>query len=405
MIRGSRKSDTIECTFTEAHFLPIRENRGNHTHTRPHHHCHEAGSDRVYLLEGLDDEDVDALSLQSGHTRLVIPFHLKREDSVVHIKEPSTLKVRNDHQDRRELGRTGQFKVLVILVTDRFGNRPSQSESKMANDVFQDRVNLSERFRVCSKDKLTFSPATGARVTNGVITVQTSSSLRGVSYGNCGNLALRALPSGISRSYTMFVCPDIANFGGGSAWGQLPGSLTWYLSKYASNADVQVHELGHNLGFGHSGTNLSDRTYDDGTCHMSNEGGFRDESRKFCFNAAKFFHSNWFPEYHSIVTPTSGNFKGDLVGIDDVVTNRANSGNQELVVKIQGSRQADIFMMFNRRKGINSEVSEHGDRVVIVSQSSRSATSVRIATLSAGRTHTINNWANSGNALKIKVCR
>ena len=409
LIRSGKLDATpmIDCTFSEAHVLPARENRGNHTVVQPHQHCHDTDSDLVYHLEGINDEHVRALSLQSGHTKLKIPFHFKKDAdaSVLYIEDPSALVVSNDHQDRRQLTRTGQYKVLVVLVTDRFGNRPSQSEAKMANDVFQARVNLRERFRACSKNKLNFVPATGPRVNNGVITVQTSSSLRGISYTACGNLASRALPSGISRNYIMYVCPDNANFNGAAAWGQKPGTLSWYPSKYASAADVQVHELGHNLGFGHSGTDLKDNTYNDGTCHMSNEGGFRDESRKFCFNAAKYYYSNWFPEFSMTVTPTSRNFKGNLVGIDDVVSNRANSGNQELVVKIQGSRQTDLFMMFNRRKGINSEVPEHGNKVVIVSQSSRSAVSVRIAALSTGQTHTINNWANSGNALKIKVCR
>jgi len=409
LIRGGKLNATpmmIECTFTEAHFLPSRENEGNYTVAQHHQHCHDTDSDLVYQLEGINDEHVRALSLQSGHTKLKIPYHFKKDEDnlAVKIEDPSAVIVSNDHQDRRELTRTGQYKVLVVLVTDRFGNRPSQSEAQMANDVFQDRVNLRERYRACSKNKLDFVPATGPRVNNGIITVQTSSSLRGISYTDCGNLASRALPSGISRNYIMFVCPDNTNFNGGAAWGQVGGSLSWYPSQYASAADVQVHELGHNLGYGHSGTDLRDNTYDDGTCHMSNEGGFTDESRKFCFNAAKYHYSNWFPEFYTTVTPTSANFKGDLVGIDDVVNNRANSANQELVVKIQGSGQSDLFMMFNRKKGINSDVPEHGDQVVIIAQSSRSAISVRLGALSTGQTGTISNWANSGNALKIKVC-
>lgn len=404
---GTRNSDTnsmIECTFTEALSLLTPENKGIRTLQSRNLHCHESDSDTVYQLEGLDDEHIDALSLQSGHTKLKIPLHYNSEDYVLHIEDPFALSVSNDHQDHQHLSKTGDYKVLVVIVTDRFGNKPSQSEAQMTNDVFQDKINLSERYQACSKNQLTFSPATGQGVNNGVITVQTPSNLSNVSYSNCGNLALSVLPGGISRSYTMFVCPDVANFGDAAALGERPGSLTWYLSRYASAADVQVHEIGHNLGFHHSGINLTDCTYCDGTCHMSNEGGFRDDSRKFCFNAAKFHQINWFPEFYTTVAPTSENFEGDLVGINDVVTNKANSGSQELVVKIHGSGQDDLFMMFNRKKGINSEVPEHGDQVVIVSQRSSSAISVRIATLSAGQIHTIQNWANSGNALKIKVC-
>ena len=41
----------------------------------------------------------------------------------------------------------------------------------------------------------------------------------------------------------MIVCPDVVNFGGAAAWGQRPGSVSWYRSMYASAPVVQVHEL------------------------------------------------------------------------------------------------------------------------------------------------------------------
>jgi len=331
-------------------------------------------------------------------------YQAMREDSVLVIDDPLALEVLM--HEEQDLGiMAGQFKVLVVLVTDRFGNRPSQSEAQMAHDVFYDNMNLRERYRACSRNKLDFIPATGLRVNHGVITVQTSSHLSGAHYTQCGNLGYAALPGGISAHHIMYICPDNTNFDGAVAWGQAPGQISWYPSQYASFADVQVHELGHNLGFAHSGTSLQQgRQYDDGTCHMSNEGGFKDESRKFCFNAAKYHYSNWFPEFTTSVSPATSSFKGDLVGIDDVVNNRANSQNQDLVVKVHGRGETHLFMMYNRRKGINSEVPEHGDQVVIVAQSALSEVSVRVATLSEGQTYTNTNWANSGNSLKVKFC-
>ena len=220
-------------------------------------------------------------------------------------------------------------------------------------------------------------------------------------------MASEKLPNDLSYDYIMYVCPDVTNFMNGAAWGQKPGSATWYPSEYASNADVMVHELGHNLGHGHSGDGdtRDGNEYDDATCHMGNLGGFRDESKKFCFNAAKTYQNNWFPEYYTTVTPSSANYSGELVGIDDVVNSKIRS-NQELVVKIQGSGETSFYMMFNRKKGVNSDVGD-GDLVHIVASdlSSRAKTSTKVAALSEGQVYTRNNWANTGKALKIKVCR
>jgi len=98
------------------------------------------------------------------------------------------------------------------------------------------------RYEECSNGKLHFEPATGTGVTNGVLTVNTSTELNGLAWGTCGTIATTGA-NGISRDYTMVVCPDVVDFGGAAAWGNLPGSMSWYLSMYASAPIVQVHEI------------------------------------------------------------------------------------------------------------------------------------------------------------------
>jgi len=98
------------------------------------------------------------------------------------------------------------------------------------------------RYEECSNGQLHFEPATGAGVNNGVITVTTSTNLNGLAWQSCGTIATTGV-SGISRDYTMIVCPDVVDFDGAAAWGQAPGSLTWYRSMYASAPIVQVHEV------------------------------------------------------------------------------------------------------------------------------------------------------------------
>jgi len=74
------------------------------------------------------------------------------------------------------------------------------------------------------------------------MTVNTSTNLNGLAWGTCGSIATGGA-NGISRDYTMVVCPDVVDFGGAAAWGNLPGSMSWYLSQYASAPIVQVHEV------------------------------------------------------------------------------------------------------------------------------------------------------------------
>ena len=111
--------------------------------------------------------------------------------------------------------------------------------------TFSIRLNQQKvRYEECSNGQLHFEPATGAGVTNGVITVNTSTNLDGLSWQDCGTIATDAV-SGISRDYTMIVCADVVNFGGAAAWGTVGGSSnkSWYRSVYASAPIVQVHEV------------------------------------------------------------------------------------------------------------------------------------------------------------------
>jgi hypothetical protein len=103
--------------------------------------------------------------------------------------------------------------------------------------IHQQRV----RYNDCSNGALIFNPATGTNVNNGVLTVTTTSNLNGMAWQDCGNIAINGANAlGISTDFTMIVCPDIVDFGGAAAWGNLPGSYSWYRSMYASAPIVQV---------------------------------------------------------------------------------------------------------------------------------------------------------------------
>lgn len=147
-----------------------------------------------------------------------------------------------------------------------------------------------------------------------------------------------------------------------------------------------------------------DEEYDDPSCQMGGEWGTIYDGEK-CFNAAKTYELGWYSEYNGITNPTSSAFRGSLVGINDVVNDEVSS-DQFVAVKIADSGETNLFMMYNRVEGVNKflEIQYYRDKVVVVKQRKDGRQSWVMAVLDKGDTYTKNNWAGSGNALKIKVC-
>jgi len=257
------------------------------------------------------------------------------------------------------------------------------------------------RYDDCSNGALIFEPATGTDVTNGIITVNTGEKLNGMGWKSCGNIATEGA-RGISRDHTMVICPDVVDFDGTSAWGSSPGSYTWYKSMYASIPEVQMHEIGHNLGHSHSGKDGV--TYGDPTCIMGGYGSWSDEGLNYCFNAAKTWANKWYESYHVTIDPISETHVGILVGINAVKDGTIAETGQDVVLKIDSSGETDLYVMFNRKAGANNEVLQYGDQVVITEQYRETgASSSWQASLSSGEEYTQSNWGASGT-LTVKVC-
>ena len=146
--------------------------------------------------------------------------------------------------------------------------------------------------------------------------------------------------------------------------------------------------------------------YDDPSCPMGGEwGSISNGDGEKCFNAAKTWYLGWFSNYHGFSTPASNSFKGTLVGINDAGNDEISSG-QYVSVKISGSRETDLFMMYNRVEGVHKFLENvyYRDKVVVVEQSGSEDQSWVRAVLDAGETYSQSNWDRTGNALKIKVC-
>jgi hypothetical protein len=114
---------------------------------------------------------------------------------------------------------------------------------------------------------LKFKAATGDGVLNGVIDVSLSKIMS--SYQNVyevWNEVLALIPEGADHTFTILVLPDSSKriLSGAQAW--INGKVSWYRDLYGSDPTYLLHELGHNLGHGHSGG--EDYEYGDPTCTM-----------------------------------------------------------------------------------------------------------------------------------------
>ena len=102
---------------------------------------------------------------------------------------------------------------------------------------------------------------------------------------------------------------------------------------------------------------------------------------------------------------TGGTYwRGRLIGIADYGN---NPDNHPVILKLETGTGSDYFVSFNRARGVNDEVQEASDRVLIHRVEGGHGTaysqSMLMATLYEGRTRTIENWRESGIDLEIKV--
>ena len=209
-------------------------------------------------------------------------------------------------------------------------------------------------------------------------------------------------------THRMIVTPDdkCVNFHKAAAWGQVGRSVTWYPSNTASLPATQVHEIGHNFGMMHSGNDTTNgfEEYADATGYMSNRMSWSKDGDKMCFNAAKMWYFGWYSANHEEMEPSANEKSVGLIALDDLRTGKYEGGEKKSILRLNaGVGQGDLFIMFNRRKGMNEEVRGDADKVVIVEQKGRSAVSRWKGAIKNGATYSQVNWGGvEGNTLYIK---
>mmetsp|Transcript_102105 Transcript_102105/g.152975 ORF Transcript_102105/g.152975 Transcript_102105/m.152975 type:complete len:595 (-) Transcript_102105:1149-2933(-) len=303
----------------------------------------------------------------------VEPFeHQTVENGVGIMLRGSQTREGNDNSN----GLDGERELLMVYVRS-LDSSPTYNFATVTDDVFGtrgDQVNLVSQYKACSKDKLIFvgahKPSEGIR--NGAVAITIPHNTKDVSRHTVENYVDAYLEDNgynwlTEFDHIMYVLPAGTEFFGALAYADGTNKKTVYNDISASSITTQMHEIGHNLGMSHSGQ--GEQTYGDRSCYMGAAfAGNPKNAPAMCFNAAKSWYTRWYP----MREVGANGWRGQLVGVDDFVNAQWTSGPggyKRTLLKIPhpGDIQSeDLYIMYNRAKGINRDVVEGRDKVVIV---------------------------------------
>jgi len=321
----------------------------------------------------------------------------------------------------------GTASILVVRVTDGNGVEPTLAADEISDYVFGtdgDRVNLRSQYLACSGGKLDFVPASGKNIMDGVVEVSIEQHLRGVDRVQAQQWVTAVVPAFLGEGhfeldydYTMYVMPPGVDFRGAGAYAAVGGRRSVYNDFNIAILMIQMHEVGHSLGLRHSG--YQGNSYGDKTCFE----GFvmrNANAPAMCFNGAKSWYLGWYNDTkkqgHQLIHPIEqGGWSGKLVGVDAYLHNdNYRDDDYKVVVKVETTDEdtvmfPDLYIMYNRKEGVNGQVQAFGDTITVVSQSEEFGTQSWLnATLideEGSDAFRVENFDNSGLDLVIQVCQ
>jgi len=357
------------------------------------------------------------ITFESSKTQLLVPTSsIKTRSSdleygdvlhrdVIDLTEEWDVIVQQDNTMKRSSSntQTGDLNLAVIRVTDSYGHSPIHTAVEISDHIFgtqNDDLNLVIGYQECSGGKIRFH-------SGGVMDLRLDHDVAGLQSEIVeDDVTAKLISTGFESSlYTnvMYVLPKEVNFNGFAAYASLNGYLSVFMDTFVSVQFVLMHEIAHNLGHHHSGQGSS--AYGDNSGMMGLQ-TYTTNAPRACFNGAKSWWFGWYSDRHTTITPTSGSMRLNMLSINDYLNGEATSDDQYTVARIVGQNEIDLFVMYNRAEGVNSEVGGYKDQVTIVHQSGKSKQSWIDAGLSEKGTSEWrkHNWNGSGKTLVIKVC-
>ena len=363
-------------------------------------------------------------NLTSGTTVTISKGSIDTEKSLLHIPEDADVEAHHaprnirgnanvmQKQDDRGVRKFGTLRTLVIRVFDRNNNAPEISVAKLKDDVFNDAASLKSQTDACSYGQLKIQPFVGFTPNNnyiydGIVDVKTDYVVGGDQRGidqvaliaaeaQLGDLddpefglVMFCLPPGASK-YIAFAYPNT--------------KYSFYNSKSCGHVMTQMHEVGHNLGLGHSGEFGASkyREYGDSTGIMGTSPALDD--MKKCYNTQKNYQLGWYADKVATINSIDniGRLEFKLNGVSDYKRN-----NDALIVLRlnQISKDQDFYIGYNRAEGINKDTEEDRNMVTIIRKEygapDQYSQSTKVASLQPGERFVIPNFNDGVNPVQV----
>jgi len=258
---------------------------------------------------------------------------------------------------------TGILSVLVVKVIDSTGASIEATNNELYNDFFGNENSLKTGMESCSKEQLIIEPAANrddgeSGVVNGITSVVVEASQETMQTGSSpleeGAISkLEEEYGNISSKYDLVILCMPWWHTSVAAYAYINSWLSVYKDNSCQDYAVQMHEIGHNLGFAHS--NQGRVEYGDYSGFMGNIFG----DMKMCFNAPKNFQSGWYTNAQESFSPFENQnsmVERTLIGIDDYQVSGDNNGNLvTLRLGVDENENGASTYCYNRLNGLKPD--------------------------------------------------
>lgn len=360
----------------------------------------------VELYESLSSDEQMLLNLQSSNFSQDRNYIDSLEDIQKETRKRNSIGSRIRHRKLSTSStQEGIRNVLIVRVSSQDGS-PTFGPYKLSKSIFASSKSMRSGLLDCSGGKVDLQPAQGSNVENGVIEITLDMSTKDVFWKQVQNAAIDQLKRQdvhvADYHHTLLVLPDNTNFLDAAAYAFTDQPIAVFRDTTVQYQLVLLHEIGHNLGFHHSG--YQEQGYGDNTCLMGSANVPWTKYIHMCYNAAKSYYSNWYHLKIDLLPIDLGlAWNGELVGLDDYVNDRIRNEGQQVLMKVSGDGEKDLFVMFNRAKGITKHT-RYPDRVTIVQQEHEFASSTLMGELKSRESYRSSNWGDTEYDLVIQDC-